>query len=697
MTFSVNAMPTDQQAALTVELIAALKQQQAKPMRLALLLAAPEPTSTSHLSITRLAIASQSVASYLLENLLLEAASLLGNHSYDMVNMGDKLWIMPAITAAKNGLHAHAYLNGIGCGDNTEQAIVQALAHAKRQHTQPQAVELTQANNALNALVALIEDIAYRRVPNSQDFWFTPAHQSRVASLCYPSNIGVLALVLTQGSQLRSAKPLLAANRLMLPLSAQNIAQLHKQLTTICDVLSEPCDELSLLKFLRHQWQQYQSQAPYALVLMATNQSGLQQEACAMLAAFEAQPTQHDITLNNKTLNYKTPAGSCFTASPLGANGLSFVYPGVGTVYPQMFSQLGHAFPQAFTNLEAQGDLPAMLQTQAIYATKEKNNNHMSLSELAIAGVGASYMLSKILQDEFEITPRFALGYSMGEAAMWASLGVWQTPQKLIEATQNSSIFNQDISGELRCVRQAWQLANDEAIVWNSFVTRATVADINPHLAHYPRAYIAIVQGDSLVLAGCEQSCKALLKQAGKRGIAANRVTAMHTPAALNIIDNVKQFYMQPLAATLPTSTQFLSAAQTQPVELTSHAIAQSIADTFCHPLDFSQLISDSISQGCRLFVEVGADRQTATLIDKIIGQQTTDVQAQALAVNAKGADDISSLLKCLAQLMTHRVPMSLTPFMQSLNEAIEQQTLFIAANSLAVGHGDTLLEGEPH
>ena len=482
----------------------------------------------------------------------------------------------------------------------------------------------------------------------------------------------------------------------MLPLSAHDIAQLHIQLTAVCDILSEPCDELNLLKFIRQQWQQYQSQAPYTLVLMATNQSSLQQEASSLLAAIEAQQTQNTTTLN-KTFHYKTPAGSCFTASPLGANGLSFVYPGVGTVYPQMFSQLGHVFPQVFASLEAQGDLPAMLQSQAIYTTKEKSSNHMSLSELAIAGVGASYMLSKILQDEFAITPRFALGYSMGEAAMWASLGVWQTPQKLIEATQNSSIFNQDISGELRCVRQAWQLANDEPIVWNSFVTRATVADLSPHLADYPRAYIAIIQGDSLVLAGCEQSCKALLKQAGKRGIAANRVTAMHTPAALNIIEDVKQFYLQPLAAALPTSTQFLSAAQTQPVELTSLAIAQSIADTFCHPLDFSQLISDSISQGCRLFVEIGADRQTATLIDKIIGQQTSDVQAQALAVNAKGADDITSLLKCLAQLMTHRVPMSLTPFMQSLNSAIEQQTLFIDTNSPLMGLDDTLLEGEPH
>lgn len=692
MTLSVNAMSADQQAALTAD----LKQQQAKPMRLALLLAAPNTKPANHLSLSELAVDYQAIGTQTLEALLINAASLLGNQQCDIVSLGNKLWIMQAITAAKNGLHAHAYLNAIGCGDNSEQAINQALVHAKRQHTQPQVVELTQANNALNALIALINDITCRRMPNSQDYWFTPAHQSRVASLCYPSNIGVLALVFTQGSQLLSAKPLLAANRLMLPLSAHSISQLHTRLTSLCDALSKPCDELSLLKFIHQQWQQYQSQAPYALVLMATSQSGLQQEASAMLEALDTQQTQNASTLNNTSFHYKTPAGSCFTASPLGAKGLSFVYPGVGTVYPQMFSQLGHVFPHVFAKLEAEGNLPAMLQTQAIYATQEKTNSHMSLSELAIAGVGASYMLSKILQDEFAITPAFALGYSMGEAAMWASLGVWHAPHHLIDATQNSSIFNQDIAGELRCVRQAWQLTNDQPIVWNSFVTRASVAEIRPHLANYPRVHIAIIQGDSLVLAGCEESIKALLKQAGKRGIAANRVTAMHTPAALNIVDDVKQFYLQPLAAALPTATQFLSAAQTQPVELTSHAIAKSIADTFCHPLDFSQLIKQSISQGSRLFVEVGADRQTATLIDKIIGQQTSQVPAQALAVNAKGADDISSLLKCLAQLMTHRVPMSLTPFIQSLQDVIND-TLFIDTKHSPLGFSDTLSEGEPH
>ena len=54
------------------------------------------------------------------------------------------------------------------------------------------------------------------------------------------------------------------------------------------------------------------------------------------------------------------------------------------------------------------------------------------------------------------------------------------------------------------------------------------------------------------MVAGCEASCKALLKQAGKRGIASNKVTAMHTLPAMQIIEQVKQFYHQPLMDALP-------------------------------------------------------------------------------------------------------------------------------------------------
>ncbi|MGL4713486.1 MAG: PfaB family protein, partial [Shewanella sp.] len=123
---------------------------------------------------------------------------------------------------------------------------------------------------------------------------------------------------------------------------------------------------------------------------------------------------------------------------------------------------------------------------------------------------------------------------------------------------------------------------------------------------------------------------------------------------------------------------RFISAAQTAPVTVDSHSIGRAIADTFCSPLDFSALIQNATEQGARLFVEVGADRQTSTLIDKISHahasqsaghhQSTVNEATAAIACNAKGADAITSLLKCLAQLISHRVPLSLTPLMPPLS-----------------------------
>ncbi|MFA7519539.1 MAG: PfaB family protein, partial [Shewanella sp.] len=66
------------------------------------------------------------------------------------------------------------------------------------------------------------------------------------------------------------------------------------------------------------------------------------------------------------------------------------------------------------------------------------------------------------------------------------------------------------------------------------------------------------------------------------------------------------------------------------------------------------------------------ADRQTSTLIDKIshahAGQSTVNEATVAIACNAKGADAITSLLKCLAQLISHRVPLSLAPLIKPLS-----------------------------
>lgn len=631
------------------------------------------------------------------------------------------LYLLDGLRAAKLRLHAHAFIAGFAAGNeatsgvnsavaNAAAVANKALAAAKRNPAQTVQHQLV-ANTLNEAFVALRQgvtalaartqaplhgatDIKEANGTNHQTgYWFNSQHQARVLCLnLVAKNLAATrsnpadtlldsgqnicqSLVLTQGTQVIAPKALVDENRLFVPISADNIDSLIAQVLQLVNTLENSVGFHA--EYLKPWFERYDANAPLALVLMAASIDDLKLEAKAMLSALENDAVRHH------GQHFKTPAGSCFTAKPLGDAGLTFVYPGVGTVYANMFNNLHEYFPTLYHQLEREGDLSAMLQSPQIYAADVKTAAGMSLSQQAISGVGASYLFTKLLTQVFNINPKMALGYSMGEAAMWASLDVWQTPHAMIKATENSDIFNHAISGELTAVRRAWQLKDNESIVWNSFVVRADSKEIKALLPEFPRAYLAIIQGDTCVIAGCETSCKALLAKLGKRGIAANRVTAMHTAPAMLVHGQVQDFYTQALkpealkpkaleAAAQDLPIRFISAAQTAPVTVDSHSIGRAIADTFCSPLDFSVLIQNATEQGARLFVEVGADRQTSTLIDKIshahAGQSTVNEATAAIACNAKGADAITSLLKCLAQLISHRVPLSLAPLIQPLS-----------------------------
>ena len=622
-------------------------------------------------------------------------------------------------------VNCYAQAGNLASQLNVLSQAVEALSHRSLKGIEP----MLDATNAAQLAELHTELRAEKPVKNAENgYWFTKPHQARVLSLNLLGNIlnkpldkaprasTAQSLILTQGTRL-IAQPLLNANRLFIPISGNTLESLTLKLSQLIDSLDLSAnfpDTDWLCSQGRDWFKRYQAKDELALVLMAGSVEELMQEAKAMRAYIEktqqtAAPKPASMPLANHA--FKTPAGSYFTASPLGDKGLTFVYPGVGTVYPNMFSDLHGYFPALYRELEREGDLAAMLQAEAIYQGRnntksaEKDAADMSLSQLAISGVGASYLFSRLLTRVFTIQPQLALGYSMGEAAMWASLDIWQTPHALINATQNSAIFNQEISGPLLAVRRDWQLSEDAPLAWNSFLVRASRAEINTLLTDFPRVYLAIEQGDTCILAGCEASCLQLLKRLNKRGIASNKVTAMHTPPSQSQHSAIQGFYTLGLKANAcETQVRFISAAQQSTVSIDSQSIAKSIADTFCAPLNFTALINTAYQQGARLFVEVGADRQTSTLIDKIgrqlelgaDGVQTQEQPILAMACNAKGSDTITSLLKCLAQLISHRVPLSLAPLMPQSADKATAKTIAPHSAS-ALGHySNVFQEGEP-
>ncbi|WP_192890194.1 PfaB family protein [Vibrio bathopelagicus] len=584
------------------------------------------------------------------------------------------LLMLSALNAAQNKIHPHANLAGfaealdLDNGDSVQLALDIARRPTSDLSHQQQYSTLS-ASQQFNELLNMIEAISSRSLPSH--YWFTEPNKARVAALTFSEeNQKSTSLILTQATGLQEPKPLLSSERLMFVVSGNEQAELVSQLTSLkaeLKCISDSADsELAIATLMHSNLNHFQSVQHNAdlganIVIQAASIDAALQEITAIENALPK------VMADNS--HYKTPAGSCFSPKPQSKGSVAFVYPGVGTVYPGMLREFHHHFPQLFARLEREGNLKEMLQAEKTYADDAQE---MSLSELAIAGVGSSYLLTQLLCDEFKVQPDFALGYSKGEASMWASLNVWRNPHALIEMTQTSPIFTTAISGELTAVRQNWQLNSDESIQWNSFVVRSDAQAIEALLPEFPRAYLAIIQGDTCVLAGCENTCRALLKKLGKRGIAANRVTAMHTTPALSQHSQVREFYTQPLFDKLPKHIRFISAAGLptgSPINIDSDSIALSIADTFCSTLDFTALVQSVRQQGARLFVEVGADRQTSTLIDKINRSDNVADQYCTIASNAKGGDDVVTLIKCIGQLITHQIPLSVEPLLQGLEQ----------------------------
>ncbi|CDT20654.1 PfaB, omega-3 polyunsaturated fatty acid synthase [Vibrio coralliirubri] len=583
------------------------------------------------------------------------------------------LLMLSALNAAQNKIHPHANLASFvdtATGNSIQLALDIARRPAADLSHQQQYSTLS-ASQQFDELLDIVEAISSRSLPSH--YWFTEPNKARVASLTFNDDSQKsTSLILTQATGLQEPKPLLSSERLMFVVSGCEQTELVSQLTSLREELecvNESTDrELAIASLMHSNLSHFQS---------AQHNIGLGANIVIQAASIDA--ALQEITALENALpkvmadnsQYKTPAGSCFSPKPQSKGGVAFVYPGVGTVYPGMLREFHHHFPQLFARLEREGNLKEMLQAEKTYA---EDAQEMSLSELAIAGVGSSYLLTQLLCDEFKVQPDFALGYSKGEASMWASLNVWKNPHALIEMTQTSPIFTTAISGELTAVRQDWQLNGDESIQWNSFVVRSDAQAIEALLPEFPRAYLAIIQGDTCVLAGCESTCRALLKKLGKRGIAANRVTAMHTTPALSQHSQVREFYTQPLFDELPKHIRFISAAGLPtgaPINIDSDSIALSIADTFCSTLDFTALIQSARQQGARLFVEVGADRQTSTLIDKINRSDSVADQYCTIASSAKGGDDVVTLIKCIGQLITHQIPLSVEPLVQGLEQQI--------------------------
>ena len=413
--------------------------------------------------------------------------------------------------------------------------------------------------------------------------------------------------------------------------------------------------------------------APYALVLVGLNKGKLLKEI-----ERARRGLRRAFALSK---DWKSPAGSYFTAQPQGSEGsVAFVYPGAFNSYLGMGRALFHRFPQLFDRADRLISNPlAFFRGQHLYpvsqhrlSKRELEAREEQLGDRPLAlletGTGFSVLFTEIIQQVFKVTPQSAFGYSMGESTMMYALGVWPNADYGSEFINRSSLFRSGLAGSQTIVQQHWPDA--QTLHWCSYVLLASPAEVRACLQQEPRVYLTHINTpQEVVIAGCAAACK--------RVIAALQCDAFRSPAnlvlhceaiasayptlrALNQVPNLNP-------ASVPASVKFYTSSTYRSLPLEKEAVAHHLATGICQPLDFPQLVNRVYAEGARIFIELGAGGACSRWIGRILD----DRDHTTMCINRRGADDYTTIIKVLAQLVSHRVPVDLLPLFSQADERL--------------------------
>lgn len=371
---------------------------------------------------------------------------------------------------------------------------------------------------------------------------------------------------------------------------------------------------------------------------------------------------------------WKTPKGSYFTTEPVGDQGVTFLYPGIGATYVGLGRDIFHLFPQIYLPVAAlaedigaslKDDIlnPRSIERLGFHQVKALDHSlRNTLADIAECGVGFACVFTRIFEQVFDLKADFATGYSMGEVSMYAALGCWKNPGVMSRRLAESDTFNHRLTGELQTLRQHWDLppANEGEIeqLWETYTLKATPEQVAEAAMDEDRVYTTIINTpDSLVIGGYPDACQRVIKKLGVRAMPLDMPNAIHSAPAFKEYQQMEALYTMEVNERI--ATRLYSSSCYLPVPQRSKAIANSIAKCLCDPVDFPRLINTMYDKGARVFIEMGPGRSLCSWVEKILRHDEAHPHV-SVPVNAKGTSDELTILRAVAKLVSHGVRLDL-------------------------------------
>ena len=422
----------------------------------------------------------------------------------------------------------------------------------------------------------------------------------------------------------------------IVPVPFDDVSQLPDLLARLT---TEAAQTAHLNQLVASAWSNHREQftARYCLALVANTTENLVREATACLKSFRS--------FWDTGREWRTPAGSCLASNPLGPNGrLAFVYPGIASIYPGFAETLLADYP------ETRQHLAELIGGDPIKATRAPTTNDeiaalfadaVALGEL---GVLMTYAFTHVLRNHYRLHPTLALGYSLGEISMFASLGTWQQPESLLPRIRKWDALRE-------CVNMRPLTSGKQTDEWQTLVVscgadrvrQAIDAGIAVHLTHINTPNEVVVLGRSSELLRLRER---LACPVTEQPVA----FAFHAEPLHPLRAEMQQAYSLEVAPR--PGIDFVSQSPFLKVPHHMKSVAACITNTLCGTVDFPQIIEGAYSANARLFLTIGPRASCSTWIDTILRDQPH----AAIPIDHPGATTADGLTRALARLLTHRV-----------------------------------------
>ncbi len=397
-----------------------------------------------------------------------------------------------------------------------------------------------------------------------------------------------------------------------------------------------------------------------AMVLIAKNQDDL---AAAIEEARRG--------LQNHPANDVQSERVIYAANPLGRTGkLAFVFPGSGNAFLGMGRELLAAFPGVLQRQFAENEqLHGQYRPELIWEGPSTEAILRDHKAMIFGQVSLGTALCDLLQ-AFGVRPAASVGYSLGESAAMFGLRIWCDRDDMLERMRKSSLFGSDLVYPFDAARSAWKIPEEQPVPWISGVINASVDVVREAVSKKTKVNLLIINTpNQCVIGGDERQIQDVVRQLSATFVPFSAPSTVHC----KILNEVRRDYLElhRLETVVPEGIDIYSSATGERYGISRDAVAGAILAQAVETVDFPQVIRNASRDGVRLFLEIGPGNSCTRMIEEILVQEPHWSGSLCPATS----DPVGQFLGMLAQLISQRVPVDLSPlFPESAQRRLADQ-----------------------